>query len=305
MLRSLLLGIVGLGIGLCLVALVQQSAETQQPQGQNPNPAPQTVDLRQVPLDRIPVGTVIGQQLPQGWTNLVIFAVPTLAEEDAREAPAIAVFYARMFKFTILANVAGQRNGNAVYYYLDKVARGFATTVKGQEIIVSGQNTMNADLKMFGKKILDENEKHIDADVRQLVRTNTMLIFDAQAVMRRNDAHVNMIMRHALLVDPETGRLYSLVWLLTKDYQAAEGVMQLLPPSMHEERLLSVDRNKFNFLGIPEREAFALRRVPPGTPIQYDKQLLWAATLKNFTAYVPELETILRETAKRAAAAKR
>ncbi len=68
-----------------------------------------------------------------------------------------------------------------------------------------------------------------------MARTPTMMIFDAQAVMRRNNDHVKMIMRHAVLVDPGTGQLFTLVWLLTREYQPAEGVIQLLPNGMWEK----------------------------------------------------------------------
>src|SRR5262245_57431857 len=36
----------------------------------------ETVDLKQKPLDRIPVGTVIGRQPPKGWSHLVLLAIP-------------------------------------------------------------------------------------------------------------------------------------------------------------------------------------------------------------------------------------
>jgi hypothetical protein len=155
---------------------------------------------------------------------------------------------------------------------------------------------------MFGRQILDGNEKCIDEGVRQVVRTPTMLLFDAQAVMLRGTEHQNMIMRHAVLVDPTNGKLYTLVWLLHNDYEAAEGTMQLLPPNMWEKRLLSVKRDKFNVLGIPTKEAFGLRQVPPGTPIAYNPELRHAATLKTFTEESGhKVEEVLRATAIRAA----
>lgn len=311
--RSFLFGTLSMMTWMGLAALGQQPGTKTPPtvrqlpaapaQNAGTQGADQGVDFRHLPVERIPIGTIIGQQQPPpGWTNLVIFAVPTLTPEDLRDAPQIAADYARMFKFTILANVVAQRNGASVSYSLDKVARGFAVNINGKETIVSGQNTLGASLGLFGKRILDENEKCLDEDLRQVLRTKTMLILDGNAVMLRNNEHVKMVVRHALVVEPSTGRLYSLVWLLDKNYQAAEGVVQLLPPAMHEQRLLSVKRDKFNKLGIPTREAFALRRIPQGTPIAYNPRLQWAATQKTFAPqYVAELETILRTEAVQAA----
>jgi hypothetical protein len=265
-------------------------------------PASGTVDLTPRTLARIPVGTTIGKTAPRGWTHLILLVIPTLTDEDLRDAPKMATHYAQMFKLTIVANVGRRQDGDKPTYFLKKVARGFATTIDGTETIVNGQNTLNADLGLFGRRILDENEKVLDNDVVQVVRTDTMLIFDAKCVMRRGDDHVNMIMRHAILVDPATGKLYTLVWLLTEDYQVAEKTMQLLPEGMHEKRLLSVKRDKFNALGIPTRDAFGLRQVPQGTPIPYTPALEKAATVAKFeAARVPDIEETLRAAASKAA----
>jgi hypothetical protein len=255
------------------------------------------VDLTPRPLDHIPVGTVIGQNPPTGWSHLVLFATPTLTPEDLRDAPKTAADYARMFKFTILADVGRQTNQGRPVYFLSKLARGFAIEIKGKETIVDGNNTLGASLGLFGRRILDENEKILDEDVRQVVRTPTMLIFDAKAVMRQQNEHVPMIVRHAVLVQPDTGRLSTLVWLLTRDYRAAEPAVQLLPNGMREQRSLSVKRDEFT-LGIPSREAFALRRIPQGKPVAYDDRLRWAATQRTFTAQsVPDVATILAAAA--------
>jgi len=260
------------------------------------------IDLTSKPLDLIPVGTVIGKGPLPGWSNLVLFVVPTLTEEDRRDAPQIAMYYAEKFNWTLLANVGRREGPGPAPFWLQKFAWGFATAVDGEKKIVRGKQTFGADMGMFGRKILDENETCINEGVRQVVRTPTMLIFDGKAVMLRGTEHQNMIMRHVVLVDPTNGKLYTLVWLLTNDYETAEDTMQLLPNSMWEKRLLSVKRDKFNLLGIPTKEAFALRQVPQGTAIPYQPQLRQIATVKTFTEQlVPQVEEVLRATAIRAA----
>lgn len=292
-------------VGLFVLVSTSCSANPQERRQRpgTPAAAPQVarpqekIDLKEKPLDRIPVGTVIGRQPPEGWSHLVLLAIPTLTREDERDAPRMATHYAQMFKFTVLANVARRRDDRAPFY-LERVARGFATTVDGKQVIVRGKDTMGADLGLFGRRILDENEQVLDNDVRQVVRTATMLIFDAQAVMLRDGKHVNMVMRHAILVDPATGRLYTLVWLLNRDYQRAENAIQLLPEGMRERRLLSVKRDKFSRLGIPERDAFGLRQIPQGKAIAYTDALKEAACVKTFdAAKVPWIEERLRTAA--------
>jgi hypothetical protein len=208
-----------------------------------------------------------------------------------------------MFNFTILANVASQRSGARTTYYLERLARGFATDVNGKPTVINSDNTLGADIGVFGGQILKENERLLDNDVLLVVRTPTLAIFDAQAVMRQKNDHVKMVIRHVVLIDPQTGRLYTLVWLLDRDYKAAEAALQALPNSMREARYLSVKRDKFNFAGIPTPEAIALGRIPQGTAVAYTDRLKVAATLKTFTEQdVPRVEQILRETAQQASA---
>lgn len=260
---------------------------------------PSGVELKNLPLAKIPVGTLIGKDSVKGWTNLVMIATPTLTEQDLKDAPAIATSYARMFKFTVLANVARGPQS----FVLDKTAVGFAADIKGQDVIVNGENTLGAKLGLFGARILKENEDVIEKDVRQVARTATMQIFDAKSVMRVGKDHVKRVMRHAILVNPQTGRVNTFVWLMTdtrEGYQPSENAIQLLPPAMQEKRWLSVDRTKFT-LGIPDRDAFALVQLPQGTAIPYAQDWAGFAVLRDFQPnQVLHLEGLLRNFAAKA-----
>lgn len=242
-----------------------------------------TVDLESKPLPRIPAGTEIGKTAPKGWSNFLMIAVPTLTEEDLADAPKIASHYAQMFKFTLLAQTERTKTG----YQLKSVARGFAMNVRGKELIVESKRTFGGKVGVFGDRILAENEKHIEADVRQVARTPTLLLFDAQAVMRQGNDHVRMVLRHAVLVDPQSGKTYLFIWLLSKsrdDYAIAERELQFIPEGTREARYLSVKRDKI-VLGIPTPEAFALVRTPQGKPIPWAKVpgLEKLAVVKKFT----------------------
>jgi hypothetical protein len=255
-------------------------------------PAAQYVDLESRPLPRIRAGTVVGKSAPEGWSHFLMIAVPTLTEEDLRDAPKIASHYARMFKFTLLAKTEQTPAG----YRLDKVARGFAMDVRGKEIIVESRRTFGGKVGVFGDRILAENERHIEADLRQVAKTPTMLLFDAQGVVRRGDEHVRMVMRHAVVLDPQTGKPYTFVWLISKGregYALAEKEMQLIPEGTRETRYLSVKRDKF-VLGLPTPEAFALVRTPQGKPIRWAPPLEKLAGIKEFTReQVLDLEKLL------------
>jgi hypothetical protein len=271
------------------------SHEDQQPAGSAPAPANVPVDLQSRPLDWIPPGTVIGDAAPQGWTNLVLIGTSRLGVGDVEAVPRTAVKYSSMFHFTVLANVRPGRRGNAQAYVLDRVAIGSALEINGKKVIATSDQTFGYDLGFIGSKVMQENENILRTDVRQVVRTPTMMIFDAQGFVRYNHKHARMITRHVVVVSPRDGRLATFVWLMGSDgrggYALAEPALQMLPPNMHEDRVLSVDANKFT-LGIPSNDAFALAHIPQGTAIKYTPELSRLAIVRRFT---PETALQLEE----------
>ena len=81
-------------------------------------------------------------------------------------------------------------------------------------------------------------------------------------------------------------------WLLGSDgkggYALAEPTLQLLPEALREDRVMSVDGRKFT-LGVPAADAFALARIPQGTPVKFSPGLATLAAVRKFDA-----ETALR-----------
>jgi hypothetical protein len=256
------------------------------------------VDLQARPLDWIAPGTVIGETAVKGWTHLVLIATPRIGVGDIEAIPRTAVKYSNLFRFTILANVRSSGTGDARSFYLDRVAIGGASEINGRNVIISSEQTFGSDLGFIGKRIFQENESILQADVRQVVRTRTMLVFDAQGFVLYNRKHARMVMRHVILVSPHDGKLSSFVWLMGADgrngYALAERTLQLLPPGLREDRVLSVDANKFT-LGIPANDAFALAHIPRGTPVEFTPTLGRLAATRRFTAETAlELEAELQ-----------
>ena len=204
---------------------------------------------------------MIGDTAPQGWTNLVLIATPRVGVGDVQAVPRTAARYSSMLHFTILASVASKPRGDEPFYYLERLGIGSALEINGRNVIATSEQTFGYDLGLIGTKVMQENENILRSDVHQVVRTWTMLIFDAQGFVRYNQKHSRMIMRHAFVVSPQDGRLTTFVWLMGSDgrggYALAEQTLQILPPNMHESRVLSVDAKKFT-LGIPANDAFAL-----------------------------------------------
>jgi hypothetical protein len=269
------------------------SREGQRPAANASASAVAAVDVQSRPLEWIAPGTVIGDTAAQGWTNLVLIATPRIGVGDIQAIPRTAVKYSSMFHFTILANVRSAGREDAPSFYLDKVAIGSALEVNGKNVIATSDQSFGSELGFIGQKILQENENILRNDVRQVLRTRTMLVFDAQGFVLYNKKHARMVMRHVILVSPRDGKVTTFVWLMGADsrggYALAERALQLLPPNMHEDRVLSVDANKFT-LGIPSNDAFALAHIPQGTPIKFTPELSQLAVTRLFT---PETATQL------------
>ena len=60
----------------------------------------------------------------------------------------------------MLANVSSVKTARKERFYLATVARGFATDVKGELRVISGQNTLGAKLGLFGPTILEEKREN-------------------------------------------------------------------------------------------------------------------------------------------------
>lgn len=263
------------------------------------------VDVHSRPLPQIPVGTRIGKAggddagPPKGWTNLVMLAKPRLGVGDVDSVSKSAAQYSGTFLFTVLANVGESAKGaDAPSFFLEKVAVGGALEAEGKTIVATSDQTFGNDLGFLGRKVFAKGERVLANDFRQVARTRTMLVFDAHAYVRYDGKHSRMVIRHVVLVAPKTGRLTTFVWLLGSDgkggYARAETTLQLLPPALYEDRVMSVDGDKFT-LGIPSENAFALARIPQGTPIRFSPPLSTLAAIRHFNAEsVTQLEAELQ-----------
>jgi hypothetical protein len=247
-------------------------------------------DVRPRPLAPIKPGTVVGKGPTAGWSHLVLLARSRLGTGDVDAVPRSAARYSGIFQLVVLANV---RDANAAdpgaqpSFYLEKVGIGGAIDIAGKAIVATSQQTFGKDLGFIGRRVFQESENMVASDIRQVARTRTMVVFDGSAFVLYNHKHRRMVVRYAVVVAPRDGRLATFVWLLGSDgkggYTRAEPTLQLLPAGMHEDRVLSVDGSKFT-LGIPAIDAFALARIPQGTPVRFSEALATYGVVRRFDA---------------------
>jgi hypothetical protein len=238
-------------------------------------------------LMRIPPGTVIGREVPQGWTNLVLFVNPRLGSGDFNEVSGTVSSYTKMFKLVILANTVKTNRDGQDKYHVDKLAVGFAMQIGPRYVVVSAdtQEKLGGGLSIIGQSVLSKNDEMLK-EVRMVTSAPTFKVFDADALMLRGNQHKQMVMRHSVWCSSTTGQLGTMVWLLDHNgqgaYKLAENNLQYLPNHYVEDRVMNVKKDRFTF-GVPSPDAFALVRIPQGRTIPVSPELQTVAAAKQFT----------------------
>jgi hypothetical protein len=288
---------------MCLFSLKGQQAVAQVVMAENvATPAAERISFKRQPISMIPAGTKFGEQPPAGWSHLISFVRGQLSSGDIESVSETVRYYGEIFNLVMLGNAEPNAEGK---YELDKVAIGFSMKIKGVNTIVTSetQKELGAGLNILGRGVLDGNIESL-ANVEQVARTTNSIVIDAPAIMLRDGKHREMIVRYYIWVFPENGNLGTLVWLLDStpdqsELSIADTTIQLLPANMREDRVMHVDASKFNLLGIPSKDAFALVRLPQGVAFQMSESMQSIAAEKNYDAEtLAKLTTAVAETLK-------
>ena len=259
------------------------------------------VDVTPRQLDPIPPGTVIEDRPPEEWTHLVVKSCPRVADESIDKVSESTARLAGLLFTAIVADVKEEPQARqASRFSLSKVAAGVGTEVDGQDVVLSSdtQKELGADLGLLDRTALAGGEAHVQ-EICCVARSRTMLILDAPNVLLHEDKHRLVVLRYAILVDPKTGRLDTLLWLLELEdggaYLGPVGPMQWLPPSKLVDCLLHVDRDEF-ILGVPTTKGFAMVQIPQGRQtLAFSQELKSTAAQSRLTrASARELERQLR-----------
>lgn len=241
------------------------------------------IDVTHRPLERIPPGTVIGRQVPETWTHMLMFARPRLGAGDVDAAPAMARKYASAFSTVLLARVSKRPDGN---FRLATVAVGQTMNIGGKNVVVTAdtQGQLGGNLGFLGRRILQASEEALQ-DVKQVARYDSLLVFDAKGYFHYQDDHHEMQFRTLVWISERDGSLGSAVWLLKPEdmaYRLAYPHFVLLKPGLVEDRVLHVDGSRFTF-GVPSEDALAIDKLPPGRKVPFTDGLKGPACCAQFT----------------------
>ncbi len=266
-----------------------------------------TYDVRQRRLDLIPAGTVIGDKPPRGWSDLILKSYSRPGAGDMKQLSATADRLARLLFTALLADVERVKTGGSERWKLAKVAVGLGTRIGEEDTIITPQSQarLGANFGLLARIVLNTAQDKL-ADILVVARSDTMLVFDSPSMMVRHERHRPIVLRYAVLVDSQTGRLETLLWVLDREEHGILGgptdPIQWLPHNLVGDCVLHVDAGEFS-LGQPTEKAFAMTDAPKGekeiSPGDDLKTLL--ARRRFSAALAANLEIKLREALAHAA----
>lgn len=237
-----------------------------------------------MPTPRIQPGTVIDKQPAAPWTHLVIKSIPRASKGEFEKMSARDRRYSSLLATVMTAQVKPAADKK---YHLTALGIGCATLIKGKHTVISPttQKQLGARFGILQSVVLDKFYKQQNEVVIKL-KGKQVAVIDAPVVARINNVNQKIFLRHVVLVNPDTGHVDNLIWMIEPNEAAAygklNGKIELLRTNHIEDCELYVDTSQYVF-GIPTENAFAIECTPKGQRT-YDvpKYMMQLATKQKF-----------------------
>jgi len=241
-------------------------------------------------------GTKVVDAPPQGWSDLIIKSVPKLESGDLDTLPSFAGSTATLFRMTVLADVR-KTGGDRPGYRLARVGVGLCIPAKGGDTIVTCEyaDSEAVSLSFIEREVLKRVEEELKK-ARLVARTERFAVLAAPSELVVEGRHEKIFLFYALSVDPDSGRLSTILWAYTSD---PERKVRLAPPALLPPRLVyqcGLDVEAERLLGaLPVNWSFAMRRLPPGGRVEASEQLrAWLVDPRRMAADPGAFEALLR-----------
>jgi hypothetical protein len=290
------------GVGLLLVAIAIVGAGLAVAEGAEPgmgaSSGARTAVRPSTDIVYLAPGTQVDRAVPPGWSHLVVKSIPRLASGDLHTLPGTASTTATLFRTVILADVRPIGEGSRRRYALHRVGLGLCTPVRGCDTVVT-TNTLamqGVELGVVARTVLDRAEQELHRG-RLIARTPTFALFSAPCVIQSGATHRDVLIRYAMLVDPATGALHTLVWTVDPDpaSRVAAQTLVLLKPGVIFDCALDVVAQRL-FGAVPVSWSFAMRTLPPGQTRSLPADLQpWSVREVKTPLETDQLEVALRQ----------
>jgi len=214
-------------------------------------------------------GAVIKDAPPDDWTHLVLKSCPIASAGDTDGLSNLDRSLSSSFRTVTLAKVDQRVVDGKREFQLNRVGVGICMPIEGMgDTVISPdtQKELGAGLGFLARTVLSKIYTEL-AKVHYVCRSDTSAVYDSPVIIRYEGKNREMVIRYALIVNQENGKLITMAWLIEVDsrgkYTDVAGDVQWLPENQILRCDLYVDGNEYT-LGIPSKRAFACVGIPPG-----------------------------------------
>ena len=242
------------------------------------------------PITVIEAGTLVDDPDRDRWNKVVLLATPRFASGDTEDVSASIKETVTGFTFAILATVrpvdAPAEGGEATSHELVEVGVGYCMPLQEQLTVVAPDATLDGlSLDFLGRQVLNAKHKSL-GDITRIGTHGTAVVFDVPTMMLRGDEHEDLVVRHLVRIDPQSGRCSTCAWLVATTDDGSlvpvEEPLRIIDGGTHEERPIHVDGRRFSF-GFPTKRAFAVEDLPPGQRVDWSASLRTAADVPTYS----------------------
>ena len=240
-------------------------------------------------------GTVVDDQPPEGWSGLVVKTITHLESGDINTLPSFARETATRFRTVILADV--HHDDGRGPYHLRRVGAGLCLDLGGRDTVISSETakSQGAALGTIDRMALGRAERALGRS-HLAASTPTFALYDTFVELAdASGAHHSIILRYALIVDPETGSLQSAYWTMAehqRERTTPETLTLLAPGCVFRCGIHIAARRKIGKFAASW--GFAMTKLPEGEPIAMPAGLREIAGDDSFEADSEALEEAVR-----------
>jgi hypothetical protein len=242
------------------------------------------------PMTVIEAGTVVDDPDRDRWNRIVLLATPRFASGDTADVSESIKEAVTEITLAILATVrpveASAAEGTAPRHALVEVGIGHCMRVNDRLTVVAPDATMAGfSLDFLGRQVLNAKQKSL-GEIACVGSHGTAVVFDAPSLMLRGEEHEDLIVRHLVRIDPQSGTCSTCAWLVSTDddgtLEPVDEPLRIIDGGTREERPIHVDGSRFTF-GLPTKRAFAVEDLPPGRRVDWSTSLRTAANAATYS----------------------